>query len=295
MASHYAIALTFFVVVSVNAGEEHEFEIWPGELPAGSVEFDVPKRTKLEAQSDAERIAFVERPTLTVFPADQSVANGCAVVVCPGGGYNKLAWQKEGVEVARWFNSIGVTAFVLKYRVPRRAEAIHIEPMQDVQRAVRVVRHDAAKWKVDPNRIGVLGFSAGGHLTVMAGVQFDTKCYEPVDAADKVTARPDFICPIYCAYLGEDYNDRNETKLSGLVTVSKATPPTFLLVTADDAFRGAQSALLFAKLKQHGVPAELHVYTHGGHGYGMRPSANPVSQWPKHLEDWLNAMSFLEN
>lgn len=291
----------FLIASSVLVGqfaladaEQPEFEIWPGELPAGSFEFDAATRATLESQTDGERIAFVKRPTLTVFRADRETANGCGVIVCPGGGYNKLAWQKEGVEVAEWFNSIGVTAFVLKYRIPRRTDAIHREPMQDVQRAVRLVRQQADNWQIDSDRLGVLGFSAGGHLTVMSGVQFETRCYEPVDEADRLSARPDFICPIYCAYLGDNYNDRTEMNLSDLVTVSKSTPPTFLAVTADDAWRGAQSALLLTKLIENDVPAELHVYAKGGHGYGMRPSANPVSQWPQLLEDWLETMGFLD-
>lgn len=265
-----------------------EFEIWPGDLPADSVKYSADQKADLRAKNTSERIAFVERPTLTAYPADPALATGCAVIVCPGGGYNILAWPKEGLEVAEWLNSIGVTAFVLKYRVPRRIpDKIHWEPMQDIQRAVRVIRQDADKWKIDPQRIGTLGFSAGGHLTVMSGVQFDTRSYEPVDKADELSCRPDFICPIYCAYLGENYDDRDSVALGSLVTVTKNTPPTFLAVTWDDALRGAQSALLFARLKEHGVPAELHAYTRGGHGYGLRPTKHPVSDWPSQLQAWL--------
>ncbi len=277
------------------AAEQPEIQIWPGELPKGAVVFDDKQVAKFKASTTEERIAYVDRAALTVYQADKDKANGCAVVICPGGGYNKLAWVKEGLEVAEWFNSIGVTAFVLKYRVPRRIpDKIHWEPMQDVQRAIRVVRHGAEKWDIDPKRIGTLGFSAGGHLTVMSGVQYNTKCYDRVDEADDVSARPDFICPIYCAYLGNDYDDRNEAKLGPLVTVTKDTPPTFMAVTWDDALRGAQSALLFAKLKEHGVRAELHAYTKGGHGYGIRPSDHPVSKWNENLKSWLAASGFLK-
>lgn len=273
-----------------------EIEIWPGELPADSVEYSDEQKSAFNAKTTDERIAFVERATLTIYPADKKTANGCGVIICPGGGYNILAWPKEGLEVAEWFNSIGVTAFVLKYRVPRRtADNIHREPMQDVQRAIRVVRQNHDEWNVDPNRIGTLGFSAGGHLTVMSGVQFNTKSYAPIDAADKLSCRPNFICPIYCAYLGEGYDDKKELKLGKLVTVTENTPPTFMVVTWDDALRGAQSALLFAKLREHNVPAELHVFARGGHGYGMRPSDNPVSQWPKLLHAWLETSGFLES
>lgn len=276
-----------------EANNRTEVEIWPGDLPAGSVQFDDAKIAELKAQETEERIRFVDRATLTVYPAPKNRANGCGVIICPGGGYNILAWPKEGLEVAEWFNSIGVTAFVLKYRVPRRTPAkMHWEPMQDVQRAIRVVRHDADKWGVDPNRLGVLGFSAGGHLTVMSGVQYNTKCYERVDEADDLSCRPDFICPIYVAYLGDGYNDR-VAELGPLVTVTKETPPTFMAVTWDDAMRGAQSALLFSRLRENGVPAELHAYTRGGHGYGMRPSEHPVSGWNQHLAAWLKSSGFL--
>ena len=211
------------------------------------------------------------------------------------GAYNILAWPKEGLEVAEWFNSIGVTAFVLKYRVPRRnPDKIHWEQLQDVQRGIRVVRHQADKWKLDPDRIGTLGFSAGGHLTVMSGVQYHTKTYDKVDEADELSCRPDFICPIYAAYLGENYNDK-VAELGELVTVTKETPPTFMAVTWDDSMRGAQSALLFVRLKEHGVPAELHAFAKGGHGYGMRPSENPVSSWNNNLAAWMKSSGLLES
>ncbi len=289
-------ACVLFSSIAVAAGEREEIQIWPGELPAGSVVLDEVQIAKLKSELTEERIKFVDRATLTIFPAPAETANGCAVVICPGGGYNILAWPKEGLEVAEWFNSIGVTAFVLKYRVPRRIpDKIHWEPMQDLQRAIRVVRRDAKQWKVDPDRIGTLGFSAGGHLTVMSGVQFNTKCYDRVDDADDLSCRPDFICPIYAAYLGDEYDDKKAAQLGSLVTVTEQTPPTFMAVTWDDAMRGAQSALLFARLREHGVPAELHAYTKGGHGYGMRPSENPVSTWNQHLHAWLETSGFLAN
>lgn len=289
-------AFVMFYAVNSHAQEERtEIELWPTGLPAGSVQMDEAKIAQLKSELTEERIKYVDVPTLTVFEAPRETANGCAVIICPGGAYNILAWPKEGLEVAEWFNSIGVTAFVLKYRVPRRIpDKIHWEPMQDVQRAIRVVRHQADKWKIDPDRLGTLGFSAGGHLTLMSGVQYNTKCYDRVDEADDVSCRPNFICPIYCAYLGNGYNDK-VVELGKLVAVTKDTPPTFMAVTWDDSMRGAQSALLFARLREHKVPAELHAYAKGGHGYGIRPSDNPVSNWNQHLAAWLKASGFLES
>ena len=276
--------------------KETEIALWPNGLPAGSAMVDAETAEKLRAKTGADQrgyIHFVDAPSMAFYPAPPELANGCAVVVCPGGSYQLLAWQHEGVELAEWLNSIGVSAFVLKYRVPRRtSDNFHWEPMQDVQRAIRMVRSDADKYEIDADRIGVLGFSAGGHLTVMAGVQYETKCYEPVDDADAVSARPDFICPIYAAYLADGYRD-DVAELGPLVTVSEQTPPTFMAVTGDDRFRGAQAALLFAKLRENDVSAELHAYAVGGHGYGIRPSDNPVSTWNDRLADWLKSSKWL--
>lgn len=289
------VAVLIQSAVVSDAAEPAEIEIWPSGLPAGSVKIPEERAKQLTAELTEERIKFVDNPTLTVFPAPEATANGCAVVICPGGGYNILAWPKEGIEVAEWFNTIGVTAFVLKYRVPRRdPENVHWEPMQDVQRAVRVVRHQAKKWGIDPDRIGTLGFSAGGHLTVMSGVQYNTKCYDRVDEADDLSCRPDFICPIYAAYLGDGYDDKKGAKLGPLVTVTKETPPVFMAVTWDDAMRGALSASLFVRLKENGVPAELHAYSKGGHGYGIRPSDEPISTWHHQLAAWMKLSGFLK-
>ena len=281
-----------------TAQEKQEIKIWSDGLPAGSVQLDTKKVEELKAKEAAHKRGhklIVDSPTLTIYPAEEAKANGCAVVICPGGGYNVLAWQHEGVELAQWFNSIGVSAFILKYRVPRRIpDKIHWEPMQDVQRAIRLVRHNAEKYRIDPERIGVLGFSAGCHLTVISGVQYETKCYEPVDEVDQQSARPDFICPIYAAYMADGYKD-DVAALGSLITVTEKTPPTFMAVTWDDKFRGAQSALLFARLRENNVPAELHAYSKGGHGYGIRESDNPVSKWHHHLESWLRSNGFLES
>ena len=296
--SFFLVAILALVANQTAIAQEHpELEIWPNGLPTGSVVFDADKAKELTEATKVHprgHILFVDTPTLTVYRASEESANGSAVVICPGGAYKLLAWQHEGVELAEWFNSIGVTAFILKYRVPRRIEDnIHWEPMQDVQRAIRLVRHDAQKYKIDANRIGVLGFSAGGHLTVMSAVQYGTKCYEPTDEIDKVSARPDFACPIYAAYLADGYKD-DVAELGALVTVTEETPPMFMAVTWDDKMRGAQSALLLSKLKEHNVPAELHVYQNGGHGYGIRKSKIPVSKWHHHLATWLEFNNYFK-
>ena len=269
-------------------------ELWPAGLPEDAKPMTPEAIEKAKSKTTAERIAYVESPTLTVFPVPEKGSKTAAVVICPGGGYNYLSWQKEGTKVAKWFNSIGVAAMVLKYRVPRRdPKRIHWEPMQDVQRAIRVVRSKADEYGIDSDRIGVLGFSAGGHLTVMAGTQFETDSYEAVDAADELSCRPDFICPIYAAYLGNGYKD-DVAELGDLVNVTKDTPPTFLAVTADDRMRGAQSALLFARLLESGVKAELHVWQKGGHGWGIEKWGSPCDGWENDLQAWLKTNGLLE-
>lgn len=295
-------ALTFFALLSPLATAQEDsvssqsvITLWPQGLPTGAKPLPQAKIDEASKRTTDERIFYVESPTLTVFDVPEEKKNGTAVVICPGGGYHMLAYQHEGVELAEWFNSIGVTAFVLKYRVPRRdPDRIHWEPMQDVQRAIRIVRSKSSKYKIDPDRIGVLGFSAGGHLTVMAGTQFETKSYQPIDETDKQSCRPNFICPIYAAYLANGYRD-DVVELGDLVKVTSDTPPTFMAVTWDDKMRGAQSALLFAKLKQHDVPAELHVWQKGGHGYGIRANGNASDGWEDDLKIWLKLNGMLPN
>ena len=277
-----------------SAAERPEIPVWPNGLPAGAKPVEAKRVEELKGQLTDERIFYVETPSITVYKAPKETANGCAVVICPGGGYNILAWPKEGLEVAEWFNSIGVTAAVLKYRVPRRdPETPHIEPLQDAQRAIRLVRHHASDWGVDPDRVGILGFSAGGHLTAMTGMHWQKAAYDRIDEADDLSCRPDFMCPIYAAYLGSGYKD-NAPELGPLVKVDAKTPPTFMAVTADDTHRGSLAALFFVELKIAKVPAELHIYSKGGHGYGIRPSDQPISTWHHRLGDWLNAQGLLK-
>ncbi len=279
---------------NAQAQTPQEMVLWPTGLPADALPLPDARIAELKARtSDQGHLYFVDSPSLTVYLPAPEKSNGCGIVICPGGGYNMLAWQHEGVELADWFNTIGVSAFVLKYRVPRRnPEKIHWEPLQDVQRAIRLVRHRADEFQLDPQRIGTLGFSAGGHLTVMSGVQFETVSYPALDDADRISCRPDFMCPIYAAYLADGYRD-DVAELGSLVTVTEKTPPTFMAVTGDDSFRGAQSALLFVELKKHQVPAELHVYAIGGHGYGIRPSENPVANWHHQLAAWMKSSGLL--
>ena len=232
-------------------------------------------------------------PNFSIFRHPQTKATGTCIIVCPGGGYGKLAWNKEGTEIATWLNTLGVEAVVLKYRVPRRdREKPHPWPLQDLQRSIRIVRSKAVDWKIDVDRVGVMGFSAGGHLCAMASSYYGEQSYKPTDAIDKLDPRPSFVGLIYPAYLGNARQD--STKLDPLVKIDAKTPPTFIAITHDDSDRAIFAALYYAELKRHRVSAELHVYSKGGHGYGLRASANPVSTWPARMEDWLRSSGWLK-
>ena len=237
------------------------------------------------------RLGNVSTPTITLYRAPKESNTGACVMVCPGGGYNILAWDLEGTEICEWFNSIGVNAALLKYRVPKPPGADkHAAPLQDAQRALGLLRHRAAEFGIDPKRIGILGFSAGGHLSAVACNNYDKRTYPDVDDADKASCRPDFALLIYPAYLTQkDKGDAISTELP----LNAQTPPTFLVMSQDDGVRVESALFYYLALKQSKVPSELHLYPTGGHGYGLRPSANMVSHWPKRAEEWLRATGLL--
>jgi acetyl esterase/lipase len=266
-------------------------KVWPGAVPGETTEIGEETAVASGSPKPITRVSNVSQPTIALYRAPADKANGCAVVICPGGGYSILAYDLEGTEVAQWLNSIGVTAVLLKYRVPRRdKDQPHTAPLQDAQRAIRLTRQNAKDWGIDSERIGVLGFSAGGHLTVMTGTHWDESTYDAIDEADRLSCRPDFLIPIYPAYLGDR---ENPAQLSPLVRVNEQTPPTFIAITQDDKDRAIYAALLLVALKKANVPAELHIYSQGGHGYGLRASDNPVSSWPKRCEDWMRISGLL--
>jgi acetyl esterase/lipase len=271
-----------------RASADEPILLWPGLAPGekadGAATVDPPR----EGDSTI-RVTNVTQPEITVYRPAAEKDTGAAVVICPGGGYARLAYNKEGTEVAEWLNTIGVTGVVLKYRCPvRNGRSRHEAPLQDVQRALGIVRSRASEWKLDSKRIGVLGFSAGGHLAACASNNFDKRTYDRIDAADDVSCRPDFAVLIYPAYLVDKQN-----VLSPELPVSSNTPPTFIAMTEDDGVRVECGLFYYFFLKQAGVKAEMHLYPVGGHGYGLRPSANTVSTWPARVADWMNASGLL--
>jgi len=272
-------------------------ELWPNGAPneKGDIgeEKDTTKSTdNLIAGKPLIRLGNVSKPTLHIFrpPADKDT--GAAVLVCPGGGYHILAWDLEGTEVCDWLNSIGVTGILLKYRVPKRADRErYAAPLEDAQRALGLVRHHAKEWGIDPKRIGVLGFSAGGHLAAALSNKYDERTYPQVDDADKADCRPDFTVLIYPGYLTvKEEGDKVAPELK----MTAETPPTFLVMAQDDGVRVENALFYYLALKNAKVPSELHVYPTGGHGYGLRRTEHNVTTWPDRVADWMKSRGVLK-
>jgi acetyl esterase/lipase len=236
------------------------------------------------------RLGNVAQPTLTVYKPE-STNTGAAVVVFPGGGYQILAIDLEGSEVCDWLTSIGVTCVLVKYRVPNTGPYPKSSAaLEDAQRAVGLVREHASEWHIDPNRVGVLGFSAGAHLSAALSTHYEQRLYDPVDGADKQSCRPDFAVIVYPGYLAiaEQAMAPNPE-----IHPTADTPTTFIVQAEDDPVHVENSIVYFTELKAAKVPAELHIYAQGGHGYGLRPTALPVTRWPGLVETWLHTINVI--
>ena len=281
-----------------------QLPIWPD----GKVPNALPTTKPESVAADWAKVENVSRPTMTVY-APQGRNTGAAVVVFPGGGYQILAMDAGGTEICAWLVSRGITCVLLKYRVPdsgptwkndRRYYPKVQTALQDAQRTLGLVRRHAAQWQVDPHRIGVIGFSAGGHLVAAVSTHFDQRTYAPVDAADQLSSRPDFAIALYPGHLwlheDEDRATRPQTdlRLRPDIRVRADTPPTFLLQAEDDPTDTVEESLAYyVALQQAGVPAELHLYAQGGHAFGLRPTGLPIGQWPVLVERWLSTIGVL--
>jgi acetyl esterase/lipase len=294
----FASALLCLNVLTAGAAES-AIPLWPQGAP-GEQDLQLPAETDLTKPNEGKvadktviRLGNVSAPSLTFHPAPAAQNTGTTVLVCPGGGYNILALDLEGTEVCDWLNSLGVNAALLKYRVPgRKGRARHEAPLEDAQRAIGLLRQRAVEWKLDPQRIGILGFSAGGHLAAVASNQFEKRGYNALDEADQQSCRPDFTVLIYPAYLA--LKDEGN-KIAPELPISAKTPPTFIAMSQDDPVRVENALFYSLALKEAKVPCELHVYPSGGHGYGLRPSDHLVTTWPARAADWMRSRGLLKS
>lgn len=281
-----------------------QIPIWPGTAPdvqpvPGPETATLSK--ELLAGKPVVAVTNVTRPTMTVY-APEGKSGGAAVLVIPGGGFQILAIDFEGTEICDWLTSKGITCVLLKYRVPSEPYvwkcdcrphnlSTSVPSLQDVQRAMRLVRFHAAQWHIDSHKVGVLGFSAGGYLAAEISTNFERRLYTPVDAADKESSRPDFAMPIYPGHLVTV-----DGQLNPHVPVSSKTPPTFLVQAEDDDVDGVhQSLVYYAALAKAHVPVEMHLYEHGGHAFGLRQTKFPITEWPRLAEAWLRTIGIVED
>ncbi|MEG2126140.1 MAG: alpha/beta hydrolase [Bacteroides sp.] len=271
------ILTSLLLCLSMETSAQQVVELWSGNVP-GAVKEKQPLVTDVQTEKGVIRVTEVTNPTLTVYKPTGN-KNGTGVIVCPGGGYGLLAFDKEGTEIAQWLAKQGFTAFVLAYRVPNQQAGA----LQDIQRAIRLVRQE---YKLE--KVGAIGFSAGASLSARAATRFGETLYPPMDAADKLSCRPDFALLIYPAYLDQG----EERTLTPELTLSEQTPPMFLFSTSDDYF--SNSALVMAQaLRDRKISVELHLMPAGGHGYGMRSGAG--LQWPPMAKKWLKEQTNLSH
>lgn len=288
---------------SAVSAEPQVINVWPGKAPK-DVGIDGAEKSRMfnSALLDGPTrlITNVTQPTLTVYSPPEGKNTGTAMIICPGGGYHELFWELEGEAVAEWLNSQGMTGIILKYRCPRRPGDVKgvppLGPLLDAQRAVSLVRSRAKEWGINPGRIGMVGFSAGGHLAIATATRFEQREYDVIDAIDEVSCRPDFAVACYSGYLKAV--DRDE--LAPGLSVPEGTPPVFLAHASDDSEKvggsiSEHSAIMYLALKRKGIPTELHIYASGNHDFGVRQKEGLLpGSWPGLCVRWLTSLNLYE-
>lgn len=300
------LSLALFAAPWQPATDYHQIPIWPaGKVPDAlknpKPEF-VERVTKpLVAGKPWTAVHDVSNPTMTVYPP-KGRNTGAAVVVFPGGGFRVLAIDLEGTEICHWFTSKGMTCVLLKYRVPFSGPAshkschCHIYPkaptaLQDAQRTLGLVRFNAKKWHINPNKIGVIGFSAGGYIVANISTHFNQRAYQPIDAADRESCRPDFAIALYPGHMRVDGQPMTQNPR---IKFTKSMPPTFIVQSENDPEDNINNSLLYyIGLKNAGVPVEMHLYAEGGHAFGLRQTQYPITHWPNLAEIWLHAIHMI--
>jgi acetyl esterase/lipase len=290
-----------FVTFSAFAADPLVLDVWPGKVP-GDVGIKGQEYSRIHPSpivGPTKLITNVSKPTLTIYLPPKDKNTGTAMLIYPGGGYWDLYWELEGEEVAAWLNSLGMTGIILKYRVPRRPGDVRGEPalgpLLDSQRAVSLVRSRAAEWGIDPKRIGIVGFSAGGHLALATATSFEKRTYEPIDAVDEVSSRPDFAVLCYPGYL----KARDKDEIWPGLRIPADTPPILLAHASDDreshgGSNAENSVFMYLALKRAGIPAELHIFATGDHDFGVRQNDKLPSSWTQLCVKWLRSLGLLK-
>ncbi|MCB1061379.1 MAG: alpha/beta hydrolase [Verrucomicrobiae bacterium] len=281
--------IVMMVAISIAAptrAEQKSLFLWPALAPSETSDFPGEAMPPREGEDPpVTRVVNIRRPSIDVFLPESP--NGVGVLIIPGGGFAKVVTDKEGSEAAEWLNELGITAFVLRHRTSEGKpadEPLWKRPLQDAQRAMRLIRSKAKEWNLDPAKIGILGFSAGGQVGAVLMTAKPEGAYAKVDENDALAFAPDFALLIYPWRVVDESGDA----LLPEIVIGPETPPTFLVHTHDDASSSLGSVLIYAGLKKQGIPAELHVYQNGGHGYGMRPvPGSDIETWPNRATDWL--------
>ena len=301
VASLAALVWCLAAAPAARGEEPLVVELWPGKAP-GDVGIPGEETSRIYDSplvGPTRLVTNVTRPTLTIYRPPAEMNTGTAMIICPGGGYWNLFWELEGEEVAAWLNSAGITGIILKYRVPRRPGEVKGEPasgpLLDAQRAVSLVRSRAGQWGIDPGRVGMVGFSAGGHLALATATSYEKRAYEPIDGSDEASCRPDFAVLCYSGYLKAADKDAIRPE----IRIPAGTPPIFLAHANDDSPKvggsdAEHSAFAYVALKRAGVPVELHIYASGNHDFGVRQNDKLPSSWTGLCLRWLRSLDLLE-
>lgn len=305
MKTLLSLTICLYLTMDICLAQGNIIPLWPDKMP----NHRSTDETETQDLRDIQWIQKVKEPTLEVYLPPRRSAAGKAVIICPGGGYQGLAYDWEGTDIAKWFNAHGIAAFVLKYRLPKSKSLLtgHEAPLQDAQRAIRLVRNNAKKWNVLEDQIGIMGFSAGGHLASTLGTHYDHEKYSQIDDSDSVSARPNFMILLYpvitmktsFTHLGSRNNLLGKSPITTLVDyysnemqVTADTPPTFIVHSADDQAVPVMNSLAFYKaLIKEKVYAEMHIYPEGGHGYGLAIGKGYLQSWPDRLYDWIKSLN----
>ncbi|MCK5907364.1 MAG: alpha/beta hydrolase [Flavobacteriales bacterium] len=301
--SKYFFSILLLISVSTCFGQE-TIPLWTGKIPNHQDSDEVEKQEK----GDVYWIEKVQKPTLEIYLPSKKNATGKAVVICPGGGYQALAYDSEGTEIAKWLNSKGIAAFVLKYRLPNSKSVIigHKAPLQDAQRAIRLVRYNSEKWNISKNQIGIMGFSAGGHLAATLGTHYNVDEDYLTSAIDSISARPDFMVLAYpvitmkpnYTHIGSKNNLLGSNPKRELIDfysnelhVNKNTPPTFIVHTTDDKGVSVMNSVLFYQaLVKEGIYSEMHIYAKGEHGFDLAIGQEHLQTWTDLLSEWIESL-----